>query len=132
MLDPVAELNPLDDFGQAVLPVEFAPFLLGRQHQLVGHRQRRLAAEAAFGLGGSVPDGGEGAFDRVRRSDVLPVLGREVVEGEQISAVLGQAFDGTVIFHAVSLDEEIEGGIGPGLGFRHPDVFQMRLGLGLH
>ena len=82
MLDPVAELNPLDDFGQPVLTVEFAPFLLGRQYQLVGHRQRRLAAEAAFGLGGSVPDGGEGALNRVRGSDVLPVLGREIVEGQ--------------------------------------------------
>lgn len=41
MLDAVAEFNPLDDFGQAVLPVEFAPFLLGGQHQLVGHRQCR-------------------------------------------------------------------------------------------
>ena len=68
MLDPVAEFNPFDDFGQAILPIEFAPLLLCRQHQLMCHRQSRLAAEAAFGLGGSVPDGGEGAFDRVRRS----------------------------------------------------------------
>ena len=85
MLDAVAEFNPFGDFGQAARTVEFAPFLLGRQHQLVGHRQRRLAAEAAFGLGGSVPDGGKepapdairGALDRVRRSDVFPMLGRE-------------------------------------------------------
>ena len=77
MLDPVAEFNPLDDFGQAVLTVEFAPFLLGRQHQLVGHRQGCLAAQAAFGFGGSVPDGGGCTLDRVRRPDVLPVLGRE-------------------------------------------------------
>ena len=26
VLDPVAELTPLDDFGQPVLAVEFAPF----------------------------------------------------------------------------------------------------------
>ena len=77
MLDPVAEFNPLNDFGQAARTVEFAPFLLGGQHQLVGHRQCGLAAEAAFGLGGSMADGGECALDRVRRSDVLPVLGRE-------------------------------------------------------
>ena len=32
VLDPVAELNPLDDLWQAVLPIEFAPFLLGRKH----------------------------------------------------------------------------------------------------
>ena len=54
MLDPVAEFNPLDDFGQSVLAVEFAPFLLGRQHQLVGHGERRFPAQAALGLGGSV------------------------------------------------------------------------------
>ena len=84
MLDPVAEFNPFDDFGQAVLTVELAPFLLGGQHQLMCHRQCRLAAEAAFGLGGSVADGGKGAFDRVAGPDVLPVFGREVVECEQI------------------------------------------------
>ena len=77
MLDPVAGFNPFDDFGQPVLAVEFAPFLLGRQHQLVGHRQRRLAAQAALGPGGSVSDGGIGALNRVRRSEVLPVFGRE-------------------------------------------------------
>ena len=70
MLDSVAELNPFDDFGQAVLPVEFAPFLLGGQHQLVGHGQGRLAAEATFGLGGSVPDGGEGAARSVGRQAI--------------------------------------------------------------
>lgn len=28
LADAVAELNPLDDFGQAVLTIEFAPFLV--------------------------------------------------------------------------------------------------------
>jgi len=37
--EPVAELTPLDDLGQAVLAVEFAPFLLRRHHQLEGHGQ---------------------------------------------------------------------------------------------
>jgi hypothetical protein len=119
VLDPVAEFNPFDDFGQAILSVEFAPFLLGGQHQLVGHRQRCLAAEAAFGFCGSVADGGEGTFDGIRRPDVLPMLSREVVKGEQIGPVLGQAFGRPVVFHAVSLDEEVEGGVGLGLRFGH-------------
>ena len=131
MLDAIAEFNPFDDLGEAALAVELAPFLLGGQHQLVGHGQRGLAAEAAFGFGGSVADGGEGAFDGVRCPDVLPVFGREVVEGEQIGSVFGQAFDCPVVFHSVSLDEEIEGGVGLSFGLGHPDVFQMRLGLGL-
>lgn len=39
-----------DNFGQAVLAFVFAPFLFGRQHQLVGRHQRRLATEATLGL----------------------------------------------------------------------------------
>ena len=92
MLDPVAEFNALDDLGQPVLTIELAPFLLGRQHQLVGHRQRGLATQAAFGFGGSMPDGGIGALDRVRGSDVFLVLGGDVMEGAQIRPVRGQAF----------------------------------------
>ena len=68
VLDPVAEFSPLDNLGQAVLTVGFAPFLLGPEHQLVRHAfrqvngtftqrgQRRLSTDAPLGLGGSVPD----------------------------------------------------------------------------
>ena len=59
-----------------------------------------------------MPDRGKGAFDRVRRPDMFPMLGGEVVVGEQVGAVLGQAFRRAVVFHSVSLDEEIEGGVG--------------------
>jgi hypothetical protein len=66
LAEPVAELNPLDDLGQSVSAVEFAPFLLRRHHQLEGHGQTGFAAEAALGAFRAVPDGGEGALDRVR------------------------------------------------------------------
>ena len=59
----VAELNPLDDLGQAILAVEFSPFLLGGHHQLEGHGQSGLAAVAPLGAFCPVPDGGEDAFD---------------------------------------------------------------------
>lgn len=39
MADPIAELNPLDDLGQAVLSIELAPIFLRRDHQLEGHGQ---------------------------------------------------------------------------------------------
>ena len=65
MAEAVAELNPLDDLGQAALAVELAPFLLCRHHQLERHGQTGLAAEAPLGAFGAVPDGGEGALDRV-------------------------------------------------------------------
>ena len=63
MFDPDSEFNPLDDFGEAVLPIEFAPFVLGREHQLVRHGQRGLAAWAPLCLGGSVPDRGKCALN---------------------------------------------------------------------
>jgi hypothetical protein len=40
-----------------------------------------------------VPDRCEYAFDGVRRPQVIPMLGREVEEGQQCFAILGQAFD---------------------------------------
>ena len=50
---------------------------------------------------------GERAFDDVRRVQVLPVLGREVVEGEQRVAILNQALDRVVVFDAPGLNEGV-------------------------
>jgi hypothetical protein len=55
------------------------------------------------------PHRGERAFDDVRRAQMLPVLGREVVEGEQRVAILDQALDRLVVFDASGLDEGVEG-----------------------
>ena len=44
--------------------------------------------QAALGAHGAVADGSEDAFDGVGRPDMPPVLGREVVEGQQGVAVL--------------------------------------------
>ncbi len=68
-----------------------SPSLAGRLAELEDHGKRGPAAEAAFGLGGPEPHGLKGAFNGIGGANVLPVLGREVVEGEQHIAVLGQA-----------------------------------------
>ena len=65
MTETVAELNPLYDLWEAVLAVEFSPFLLGRHHQLEGHGQPGLSAEASLGAFCAVADGREDALDRV-------------------------------------------------------------------
>lgn len=77
-----------------------------------GHGRRGIPAQAALGLGGSVPDGGECAL-RIRCPDV--------------GAVLGQAFDGPVMFHALGLDAEIEGCACLGFGFRIQMSFRCAL-----
>jgi len=64
--ETVAELNPLDDLGEAILAVEFSPFFLRRHHQLEGHGQPGFAAEASFVSFRAVPDGREGALDEQR------------------------------------------------------------------
>jgi len=67
-----------------------------------------VPAETAFCALRAVSDRGEGAFDRVRSSDALPVLGREVVEGQQLFSVTEQAFCGFGIFRLECFDEQIE------------------------
>jgi hypothetical protein len=47
--------------------------------QLEHHGKRRPVGEVSLRADGAVADGGEGTLDGVRRPEVLPVLGREVV-----------------------------------------------------
>jgi hypothetical protein len=74
---------------------------------------------------------GERAFDDVRRARVLPVLGREVVEGEQRVAILDRSLDRLVVFDAPGLDEGVEGRKRILLGLGHPDFLQRPLGFRL-
>src|SRR5215212_11694751 len=90
----VAEVHALDHLGEALRAVQPAPVPLGRLGELEHHGQGGLTRQAALGLVGPQPDGSEGAFDRVAGPDVLPVLGGEVVEGEQALTVLAQADGG--------------------------------------
>ena len=79
--------------------------------------------DAAPAIAGQVVErqhGGEGALDRVGRAQVLPVLGGELVEGQQAIPVLDQVVDGLVVLGAVGLEEEVEGGLGIGLGLGQP------------
>ena len=54
-----------------------------------------------------MPDGGEHAFNRVGCPQVVPVLGREVVEGQQRVLVLGQAGDRLLVLGPILLSNDI-------------------------
>src|SRR5438067_10104551 len=60
-----------------------------------------------------------------------PVLGREVVEGKQRIAILGQAVDRVSVFDAPGFDEGVESDERLLLGLGHPDLLQRPLGLRL-
>src|SRR5262245_34220319 len=79
-------------------------------------------AEGAFGTNGPMADGRERAFNRVRGSQMLPVLGRKIVEHQQCIAIFGEAFGGLGVLQLVALDEGIEGGLGSDRRLRHPDL----------
>ena len=84
--------------------------------------------QAALGAHGAVADGSEDAFDGVGRPDMPPVLGREVVEGQQGVAVLCQAGDGLGVFCVVLGGESIHRPLGLGAAIRHPDIMQGSFG----
>src|SRR3954462_13476069 len=85
----VPEADARDHLREPLGAVQAAPVALGAPGELVDHRPRGLARQAALRLRRPQPDRGEGALDRVRRPDVLPVLGRRRVEGEKRLPVLG-------------------------------------------
>ena len=61
-----------------------------------------------------MPDGGERGFDRVARTNMYPVLGREVIERKQCLAVLGQALGRFGVLRPEGGDESIECDFGIG------------------
>src|SRR5262245_15645662 len=62
---------------------------------------------------------------------MFPVLGREVVEGEQGIAIFDQALDRLVVFYAPDFDEGVERRQRVALGLSHPDLLQRPLRLGV-
>ena len=87
----VDESNSLDDVFEVRVASEFSPAFGRTLSELEHHCQRRFCRTAASGLSVAESDCGERAFDRIRRSDVAPVLRREVVESEQFVAIFHQA-----------------------------------------
>ena len=89
--------------------VELAPMSFGLLCQLEHHHQRRHAGAAAFRLTGPMPHRRERRLDRIRRPQMNPVLGREVVERQQHVPVLRQAFDRVRVLRKIFRKESAVG-----------------------
>jgi len=81
-LDSVGELYTKDDFRQLIVTIEATPAFLGGLGELEDHGERGLVRETSFASHGAVTDRCEGALDDIAGAQMLPVLGREVVEGQ--------------------------------------------------
>jgi hypothetical protein len=81
-LDSVGELYPEDNFRQLVVTVETPPTFFGGLGELEDHGERGLVRETSLGAHRAVAHRCERVFDDVRRAQMLPVLGGEVVEGQ--------------------------------------------------
>lgn len=89
--------------------IQPAPVLLGLLGQLVYHRERGDPGAASLGTRRTQSDGGECRLNGVGRSQVDPVLGREIIEGEQVVLVLLQAFTCPRVFGLVVGQKRIIG-----------------------
>ena len=79
-LDPVVECHTENEFWQLVVAIETTPAFLGALKQFEDHRERRFVGQSSLRSDRAVAHGSEGAFNGIGRPQVLPVLGREVVE----------------------------------------------------
>jgi hypothetical protein len=90
-LDSVGEPYTEDQLRQPVVAIEAPPAPLGGLGEFEDHGERGLVGETSLGAHRAVADRRERAFDDVGRSQMLPMLGGEVVEGEQRLTILDQA-----------------------------------------
>ncbi len=99
--DAVGEGDAGDEHGQDVFTLQAPPGFRGGDDELEDHEPGGLLGQGALGSHRPVPDRREDAFDGVRGAQMVPVLGREVEEGQERLAVLGQAFGGLGVFGTV-------------------------------
>ena len=70
-------------------------------------------------------DRGKGALNPVGGPDVLPMLSRKIIEGQEHVAIFGQLANSLVVFHAVGCGKEIEGNLCVHACLSLPDAVQM-------
>ncbi len=104
-LDAVANFDIVDDLGQLVLALQASPYYHSHHDELEDHEARGVLQQRTLGQNCAVSHGGKHALDRMRRAQMVPVLGWEVVDGEQRVVLLEQVGDGLVAFGGIFLGE---------------------------
>lgn len=97
-----------DAFG-AVDPL---PAFLGLSGQAVNQTEQRRSGDTVFRSSAPVANGRKGRLDGIRRADMPPMLGREIIESEQGLTVSQELVDSLRIFRLIGAHETLEGGMG--------------------
>jgi hypothetical protein len=74
------ECHTENEFWQLVVAIETTPAFVRSLEQFKDHRERCPVGQASLRSDRAVAHGSEGAFNGIGGPQVLPVLGREVVE----------------------------------------------------
>lgn len=126
----VDETNALNQFTESLDRVDAPPTLLGFETELQHHGERAVLGEGTLHSLGAVAQRGERGLDHVAGAHVNPMLGRKVVEGQQLGAVLRETGDGSWILGRVLLFEQRHRLLSRLSALGHPDLVQVVLGLG--
>jgi hypothetical protein len=130
-LDAVAADDAPDHLGHLNFTLQPALGLRGGHDGLEDRQCGGCLRKGPCGADRAMPDGSEHTRDRIRCPPVIPVLGGEVIEGPQGTAVLGQALDGTGVLGPILFLEDGERGFRRLAVRRHPDLPQVLLDHGL-
>jgi hypothetical protein len=84
----VFELHTSDDLCEPFESAQPQPGFLGAHPELVEESEHRIARHTAVRLIAAMANGGKGGLDDVGAADVLLMLGRKVIAGEQRPANL--------------------------------------------
>lgn len=101
---------------------DLSPLLLGTQTQFEDHRQDGLFRHTPPASIRPMAHGGKSGFDRIGRADVGPVLGRKVVEGQELFPVLLETGCGLGVFGFIGLQKGVESLFRLLAGLGHPDL----------
>ena len=97
----ILKFNPLYHFCNQLMAFEFSPMLLCWCRKTVNHRKGCLTWTTPFCLGWTMPYGCKCWFNRIGRSDMLPVHRRKVIESKELFFILPKTLTSFWIFRFI-------------------------------
>ena len=105
---PSMNRTSVTNVGELTEAAQASPAFLGAHGELMHEAQGAFGAHTISGLHRAQSNGGEGGLDEIGSTEMLPVSGREVVEGKQHLTVPDQPIDRLGILCFVGGHEAIQ------------------------